>query len=41
MSHDIKIELNFDSVCSVAGGDNADGLIFRWVNLNTENRWFL
>ena len=36
VSHDIKIYLNFDSVCSVVEGDNADKIIFRWVNLNTE-----
>ena len=39
VSHD-KIETNFDSVCSEAGGDNADGFIFRWVNLNTETGGF-
>ena len=35
VSHDIK-NIAADSVCSVAGGDNADRIIFRWVNLNTE-----
>ena len=34
VSHDVK--LNVDSVCSVTGGDNADRIIFRRVNLNTE-----
>ena len=34
VSHDVK--LNVDSVCSVTGGDNADRIIFRLVNLNTE-----
>ena len=34
VSHDVK--LNVDSVCSVTGEDNADRIIFRWVNLNTE-----
>ena len=28
------------TICSVAGGNNADRLIFRWVKLNTESRCF-
>ena len=39
-SHDIKFIAKFDFVCSVTAGDNADGNIFRWVNLNTEIRCF-
>ena len=41
VSHDIKLKLNYQSVCSVEGGDNADGFIFRWVNLNTETSVFV
>ena len=40
VSHDMESKLNFDSVCSVAGGDNADRFVFRWVNLKAENRCF-
>ena len=36
VTHDIKSKIDFDSVCSVAGGDNANRFIFRWVSLTTE-----
>ena len=36
--HDINIQAS--QICYVTGGDNADGNVFRWVNLNTEFRCF-
>ena len=40
MSHYIKIDTNFEFVCSVAGEDNAYRFIFGWSNLKTENMSF-
>ena len=40
VSHDIKIMAKF-RLCMLCGrGDNADRLIFRWVNLNKKLRCF-
>ena len=41
VSHDIKIETKC-RLCMLCGrGENADGFIFRWVNLNTETGVFV